>query len=234
MKIGILNIATNNYKLFLNDLHDSIEKYFLPEHEKKYFVWTDDDTYKFNHDVKIIKIETQGYPGDTLFRYHYFLRAKKELLECDYIFYLDADMSIIDTIGEEILTELLGVQHPGFYKEDNKQGTPENRIFEGDLKSTAFVDKNKIKQYCCGGFNGGTPDSFLKMSETIANNINIDAENGIIAIWHDESHLNKYFVDMPPTKILDCGYCAPESAWQVPFTNKILALDKSVDELKGR
>ncbi len=72
------------------------------------------------------------------------------------------------------------------------------------------------------------------MSETIAKNINIDAEKDIIAVWHDESHLNKYFSDHTPTKILDCGYCAPESAWDIPFAKKILALDKSVDKLKGR
>ncbi len=229
MKIGILNIATNNYKLFLNDLHDSIEKYFLTDHEKKYFVWSDDESFNFKHDVHHIKIDAQGYPGDTLFRYHYFLMAKKELLECDYIFYLDADMRIVDNVKEEVLTELLGVQHPGFWEETKKSGTPESRT-----ESTAYVNPSDITQYCCGGFNGGTPKSFLKMSETIAKNINIDAEKEIIAVWHDESHLNKYFSENPPTKVLDCGYCAPESAWSVPFQNKILALDKSVDELKGR
>ena len=45
MKIGILNIATNNYKLFLNDLHDSIEKYFLTDYKKTYFVWWDSRLY---------------------------------------------------------------------------------------------------------------------------------------------------------------------------------------------
>ena len=229
MKIGILNIATNNYKLFLDDLHDSIEEYFLPEYEKKYFVWSDDSSFNFKHNVHHIEIQPQGYPGDTLFRYHYFMMAQKELFDCDYIFYLDADMKIVSYIGEEILTDLLGVQHPGFWEESKRSGTPEPR-----KESTAYVEPNKIKQYCCGGFNGGKPINFLTMSEVIANNINKDAESDIVALWHDESHLNKYFSEHPPTKILDCGYCAPESAWKIPYKNKILALDKSVDKLKGR
>tara|TARA_R110002012_G_scaffold64648_3_gene169841 strand:- start:156 stop:845 length:690 start_codon:yes stop_codon:yes gene_type:complete len=229
MKIAILNIATNNYKLFLNDLHDSIEKYFLTDYKKTYFVWSDDTSYKFKQNVHHIKIDAQGYPGDTLFRYHYFLMAKKELLEYDYVFYLDADMKIVDYVNNEIITDLLGIQHPGFWEQTKKSGTPESRT-----KSTAYVDPNNIIQYCCGGFNGGSSRTFLKMSETIAKNINIDAEKDIIAVWHDESHLNKYFSDHTPTKILDCGYCAPESAWDIPFAKKILALDKSVDKLKGR
>jgi hypothetical protein len=234
MKIAILNIATNNYKLFLDQLHTSIEKYFLPEHTKDYFVWTDVEEFNFKHNVRIIKIEPQGFPGDTLFRFHYFLMAEELLKKYDYIFYLDADMGIVDYVGEEILTPRLGVQHPGFFEENKKQGTPDEKIYPNNLKSTAYTKKEEIKQYCCGGFNGGSSEEFLKMSKQISNNINVDMDNKIIALWHDESHLNRYFVDNPPTKILNCGYCAPESAWEVPFPKKILALDKSVDKLKGR
>ena len=229
MKIAILNIATNNYKLFLDQLHTSIEKYFLPEHKKDYFIWTDDVDFKFKHSVYPIKIEPQGYPGDTLFRYHYFLMAEELLKKYDYIYYLDADMSIVDYVKEEVIEDLLGVQHPGFFTKEKQQGTPETRP-----ESTAYTKKENIKQYCCGGFNGGSSKEFLNMSKVISDNINEDLKNDIVAVWHDESHLNKYFTDNPPTKILNCGYCAPESSWEVPFPKKVLALDKSVDKLKGR
>ena len=160
--------------------------------------------------------------------------AEDLLKKYDYIFYLDADMGIVDYVGEEVLTDRLGVQHPGFFAENKKQGTPDEKVYENGLKSTAYTKKEDIKQYCCGGFNGGSSKEFLKMSQTIVNNINKDMENEIMALWHDESHLNRYFVDNPPTKTLDCGYCAPESAWEIPFPKKVLALDKSVDKLKGR
>jgi hypothetical protein len=53
--------------------------------------------------------------------------AKKELLEYDYVFYLDADMKIVDYVNNEIITDLLGIQHPGFWEETKKSGTPETR-----------------------------------------------------------------------------------------------------------
>ena len=34
------------------------------------------------------------------------------------------------------------------------------------------------------------------MSEILQNNIDKDLENNIIALWHDESHINRYLVDL--------------------------------------
>ena len=39
---------------------------------------------------------------------------------------------------------------------------------------------------------GGKTIDFLKMSDLLEKNIDIDEKNNYIAIWHDESHLNKY------------------------------------------
>jgi histo-blood group ABO system transferase len=86
--------------------------------------------------------------------------------------------------------------------------------------------------YFAGGFNGGSSIEFLKMCDKISTNIEKDLQNGYIAIWHDESHLNRYFLDNPPTKILDPGYCYPES-WGLPFSKKLLALDKNHEEMRS-
>ena len=93
------------------------------------------------------------------------------------------------------------------------------------------MTRDKIAQYCCGGFQGGSSKEYLKLCETISANIDQDDKKGILAIYHDESHVNRYFVDNPPTRILNAGYCAPESAWKVPFPYKVLALDVSVDTI---
>ena len=51
-------------------------------------------------------------------------------------------------------------------------------------------------------------------------------KKNIIAIWHDESHINRYFIDNPPTIILSPSYCYPENL-KLPYKKRLLALDKN-------
>lgn len=46
-----------------------------------------------------------------------------------------------------------------------------------------------------------------------------------MAVWHDESHWNRYCIDHKPTTILSPSYCYPES-WNLPYKKRLLALDK--------
>ena len=139
-------------------------------------------------------------------------------------------INIINKIGDEVLSDLVATMHP--YQSFSPK---EQRTYDRNPKSLACVSPGDEGEfYYAGGFNGGSTKEFLKMSEVIANRVTKELQHDIIPLWHDESHLNRYFVDNPPTKTLDCGYCAPESAWEIPFPKKVLALDKSVDELKGR
>ena len=225
MKIAFVIVATNRYMQFVPPLLDSIHQHFLTKTDKDYFVFTNVMDYQLPHDAKKIEILSKGWPGDSYYRYHYFLSIREQLEKYDYIYYLDADMRVVGEVGEEVLTELLGVQHPGFIT--NKQGTPEDR----QVDSTAYITRDKISQYCCGGFQGGSSKAYLKLCKTISDNIDEDDRKGVLAIYHDESHVNKYFVHNPPTRILNAGYCAPESAWTVPFPYKVLALDVSVDTI---
>ena len=222
MKIGLIVIATGKYDVFINPLYESFKKYFLINCDTKMVVFTDKKIT--NNEIITIYHEHLGWPNATLKRYHIFDKNKELLSKFDYLYYCDADMLFVDYVGYEILGELVGTIHPGFY---NKYGT-----YETNLLSLAYVKPNEGKKYYAGGFNGGKSEKFLMMCEVIKNNIDIDLKNNIVAIWHDESHLNRYFIDNPPTIELSPSYCYPEN-WNIPYNKKLLALDKDHKKIRN-
>jgi hypothetical protein len=228
MKIGLLIIATGKYTQFIQPLYESVKKHFFKNEDVKIFVFTDGDVSE-NEDIIRVEQEHLGWPNATLKRYEIFDKNKEILSKMDYLFYCDADMLFVSDVDKEILPEqnsngLVGTEHPGFY--GGRRGTYEYRE-----ESTACVKQNEGKIYYAGGFNGGTSQSFLEMSKIIKNRINKDLENNIIAIWHDESQMNRYFIENEP-KTLNPSYCYPES-WNIPFEKKLLALDKNHKEIRN-
>lgn len=227
VKVGLLIIATNKYQKFIQPLIDSANKYFLNQDniDVEYFVFTDTfhNIENAKRRVNIILTEHQPWPWMTLGRYHIFDKNKEELSRLDYLFYCDADMLFCNEVSSEILSHRVATQHPGYY---GRRGTPET-----NPKSRAYVPPSQPMQYFAGGFNGGTSSAYLLMAKSISENIGKDLENGHIAVWHDESHLNRYLIDNPPTKILDPGYCYGESL-KPPFHPRLMALDKNHQELR--
>jgi histo-blood group ABO system transferase len=161
----------------------------------------------------------------TLKRYYFFSEASDILSQKDYLFYCDVDMLFVSPLSTEILGDIVATQHPGYY---GRRGTPET-----NPKSLAYIGPSEQMQYFAGGFNGGSSVKFLKMSKTLSDNIAHDMNNGIIAIWHDESHLNRYLLDNTPSVILDPSYCCPENWIDCPFGRKLLALDKNHLEIRS-
>ena len=234
MKICILNIATNKYINFVEQLLESVEENFLTDHEISALVFTNHEIEEVSDNVKISQIKHEPWPIPTLKRYHYFIKESEYISQFDYCFYMDVDMRIEDKVGNEILGNLVATQHPGFWFKDNSQFSYERRA-----NSTAYVPYGRGKMYYAGGFNGGKPENFLKMSKTIVDNIEKDFKNNIIAVWHDESHMNRYLIDNPPTIELTPSYCYPEAVrfnpagWNVPFDPKIVALEKNHSDVRN-
>lgn len=226
MKIGLLIIATNKYTQFLHSLIESADNFFFKESDVDvtYFIFTNKEIQiNSSRNIEFINVEHKEWPWMTLGRYQIFSESSDILSKMDYLYYCDADMKFEGEVGNEIISDRVATQHPGYY---GKRGTPEERY-----ESLAYVSKNEDMQYFAGGFNGGSSKEFLKMSKIISENINIDYSNGIIAIWHDESHMNRYFIDNKPTKILTPSYCYGESM-NIPFERKLIALDKNHEEIR--
>lgn len=230
MKIAILYIATGKYIIFWKEFYVSCEKRLLPGIQKEYFVFTDTPEYDFsqNDNVHTIQHQKLGWPYDTLMRFQTFLKAKEQLLQCDYIYFFNANMLITETITpDEFLPDaihdegLVATLHPGFFDKPRNKFTYE----DAQKDSTAYITAAQGKYYFMGGLNGGTTKAYLQLIETLNKNINIDLSKGIIARWHDESHLNKYLINKTP-KILSPAYGYPEGR-RLPFTPKIIIRDKN-------
>ena len=209
MKIAITTIATGKYDVFVPSLIDSCEKYFLPNLEKKYFVFTDSD--KILSSDKVVKVNQSklGWPYDTMMIFHMFSSIEKELEKFDFVFFMNANMEVVSLVSKDILpTEaesgLVATHHPGFYKEG-----PNLFTYERNHKSNFYIPFGSGKNYVQGCFNGGRSREFLRMCREIKERIDADLSNKIIPIWHDESALNWYLLDKNP-KILHPVYAWPE------------------------
>ncbi|HDR0736856.1 TPA: glycosyl transferase [Pasteurella multocida] len=194
-KIGILYIATGRYYVFWEDFYKSAEKHFLPNLEKQYFIFSDYESTFFgeeNGNVHRIYQSKLGWPYDTLMRFEIFLSAKELFKDVDYLFFVNANMIFIKDVHESELLipgkELLAALQPWFIGFDINETT-----YERNPDSKAYIPYNEGEYYVMGSFNGGKKDAFLEMCHILNKNIYQDLENGIIALWHDESHLNHYF-----------------------------------------
>lgn len=225
MKIAILTIATNNYKILLKSLISSINNNFLNKYQKDVFVFSDEDEFSNIYpNARFIKINHEKWPFITLKRFEYFNSISKELSEYDYIFYFDSDLEVIKNVNDFEFHPLFGVQHPASFFMDPFWDIETNN------KSTAFLDPNNPWIYHQGCLWGGKSKEIIKMNEVLYNNIQMDFSNSIVAKWHDESHLNNYFYNNREKVLtISSSYCYPEN-WSLPCEKIIIHKDKNMDE----
>jgi len=223
MKICIITVATNKYIQFVERLLSDVEEHFLVGNDFSCLMFTDQELDEVSDNVKVSLIEHKPWPEPALKKYNYINSESEFLKDFDYLYLFDADVGIVDAVGEEVLQDLVGVLHP--YKIlENKSVYP----YEKRKQSTAYIPDEKHDKYYAAAFVGGKSETFLKMAKTISERVAEDERNGIIAKWHDESHLNKYFNENPPTQ-LSPSYMYPEELIghpRYPFEPKIVALQK--------
>lgn len=223
MKTALITIATGaSYRNYAKAMFRSAIKFF-PLHDP--YVYTDEPSAFLQEGAFFT--EAKGYPRETLMRYHTMLEHIDLWESYDQIFYIDADMLFVAPVGTEIFSEgLTATLHPGYV---GTRGTPET-----NPNSYAYCSHNTA--YYCGGFQGGSALHYLNMADQLAMDIGLDERRGMMAVWHDESHWNRYLADHLPAKVLDPSYCYPENAgahyldkWAaagISPTPKIVALTK--------
>ena len=216
MRIALCLIATGKYHFFLAPCIES-RRHFCVDQAVQFHVFSEKE-FSGPH-VTWWNSPHLPWPGPTLYRYHTMLRAAAELKKLDYVFYLDVDTVFVARVGTEICGLLTATLHPGFFGQPRASYT-----YETCPDSRACVQAHEGTNYYCGAFQGGRADIWILAMEQIASGIDDDSSRRIIAVWHDESHWNRYLIDHPPRVVLPPTYCCPES-WRMEG-RKILALDK--------
>lgn len=197
MKVAIAFIGTSKYLNFLPQYYEKIRENFLPNTEKTFLVFTDGEG-DFPEDVKVYSQEHLEWPYITLTRFEILNKAREEIAKHDWLIFLDADTLVVDNVLEEDFFSdkpLFGVWHPCH----NLGMPPHNKLpgaFETNPLSLAYVDTEKELPivYYQGCLWGGKIPEVLELIDELQDRTNKDLENNVIAVWHDESHLNKYFI----------------------------------------
>lgn len=178
-----------------------------------YFLFTDqpeavpDIKFSEEHNLTVLKV-----PG--LDRWQDISMGRMEILEnitrdklaneADFIFCFDVDTKFYGHWGAESLGDLVAVIHPWFTDFQREKFTYERRP-----ESQAFIPHEEGDYYYTAAAFGGSVQEVHKLTKACREHQTIDAANSIEAVWHDESHLNKYFLYNKPSKLL-----SPEYLWR--------------------
>lgn len=201
MRTAVILIATNKrYFEFVQPLVNSIHHYG-PEFET--FVFTDQP--KYSEDFVTVPYPDLGWPDASLRRYHAIVERERLFLNYDNMLYLDIDMVVVSKLDQTKMFSkgITAVLHPGF---------PD--AFDRNPASTAYIPHGHNHPYYQGCLVGGSTMEFLNMCSHLSAQISIDKAMGVMARWHDESHLNRYLLDHPPAVVLSPNYAYPDEKYR--------------------
>lgn len=226
-RIAIVVIATGPYRRFLPGSLSSLRQRLFAGCKRRFYVFTDAPGVAFPQ-VSAFHIPHLSWPHNTLFRYHYIRHVRDELAAADVVAYIDVDMVVLTDVRlDEVIsagTKYFGVQHPS-------RG-PGEGTFETNPASTAWVDRSAVDttNYWQACFWGGWSGPVTSMVEVLADRVGTDLANGVVADWHDESHLNRFFVENKAhVRTLDPGFAFPEGE-SFSYVPRIRHVAKPFDE----
>ncbi|XP_063288853.1 histo-blood group ABO system transferase-like isoform X2 [Pelobates fuscus] len=240
--IGLAMFAIKKYVVFLKQFIETAEKFFMVGHKVNYYILTDrvEEVRQYNFTLgegrQLFTLQSPTYKRwqDICFRRMEMIRnytRDRFINEVDYLAVADIDMQFSDDVGVESLSELFGTIHPGYYNAPRQSFTYERRP-----QSRAYIPYDEGDFYYAAGYFGGTTEEIYKLTNYCHNGIMADREKHIEAIWHEESHLNKYFIYYKPTKLL-----SPEYLWDnrmgIPGflkRRRFVAVPKNHNEIRNK
>ena len=235
--VAILYIATGRYTIFWEYFYQSAEKYLLSDCNKHYVLFTDSSELlnqqaKYSN-VTMIEQEALEWPYIALMRYQIILSIRHILEQYDFSFYFNGNTEFLSYISKEDLLPLkkdnkitLYLQPHVFHKNKNKYP------YDRNSQCHAYIPYNQGHYYFAGGITGGRTKYYLEMCEILNNYTKADLQNNIIALWHDESYLNKFALNRTDIKILPPYFTKGENEyWKQK--SKLMFSDKTHHRFGG-
>lgn len=222
---GLLLVATGRYKQFLSTVTEDVALRWCTDCPRRIVVIFADvpvlsDLPLFlcsTVEYRLIPIVRRGFPGDTLYRYHYFLRGYDSWKDTTIVMYMDVDMRIQTPVLFQTLFgpetpllyrssslhpsvqtctspnwSLFAVVHPGFARNFMQPwGTPETHPYS----ESYLTSGPRPVPYVCGGVQGGRTECFVEACRDMVGRIDRDLQKHHTPVWHDESVWNRYVCD---------------------------------------
>ncbi|XP_066547653.1 alpha-1,3-galactosyltransferase 2 [Amia ocellicauda] len=194
---------------YLKDFLTSAESHFMPGLRVVYYVFTDSpervpkiqlgpqrsivimkvEKHKRWQDISMMRMKTISNIIESHIRH-----------QARYVFCMDVDQIFVGRFGSEALGDSVALMHSFFYHSPKFMYT-----YDRNPNSVAFMEKGDL--YYHAAVFGGKWENVQHLAESCYLGIMTDKRNQVEALWHDESHLNKYFWIHKPSKVLSPEYC---------------------------
>lgn len=221
---------------YLNTFLTSAEAFFMSGLPVTYYVFTDlpEMVPKIQlapqRRLKVIVVEKHSRWQDiSMMR----MKTISETIKTDirhhsrYVFCFDVDQEFKGRFGSEALGDSVALLHAHFYKLPKERFT-----YDRNRQSRAYMETGDF--YYHAAIFGGVWENVKNLTDTCFMNIMEDKHNNVEAVWHDESHLNKYFWLYKPSKLLSPEYCWDETIADKSdiFVTRLLWGPKNYDKLR--
>ena len=237
-KIALTFWGTQKYLEFLPPWYGRLEKYFVPNLEKHYFVFTDGKLEGTPDNVTKMEIPHYGFPDTYNKTFEEMLKLEDKVSDYDWLVSVDADLYAQEHIQYEDFFDdskkYFGVHHPchhvGFPPHNQYPGAYDTNPLSNACIDDSIMDMTIYHQGCLWG--GKIPYIFDMMRQ-IDKWTKEDVSKDIQARYYEESYMNKWFLThRNETHTLAPDYSYPEMfAKYCEFPNKMMHLAKDNKEL---